>query len=67
MSWAGYVACMGEMRDAYIILVGKPEGKRTLGRPKRRWEDNITSDLGENRVGRCGCIWLRIGTSGGLL
>jgi hypothetical protein len=38
---------MGEMRGAYNILVGRPEGRRPLGRPRRRWEDNITMDLGE--------------------
>jgi hypothetical protein len=41
MRWAGHVARMGEKRNAYRILVGKPEGKRPLGRPRRRWEDNI--------------------------
>jgi hypothetical protein len=45
--WAGTVARMGEKRNAYRILVGKPEGKRTLGRPRRRWVDNIKMDLGE--------------------
>jgi hypothetical protein len=39
--WAGHVAQMGEKRNAYRILVGKPEGKRPLGRPRRRWVDNI--------------------------
>jgi hypothetical protein len=43
--WAGHVARIGEKRDAYKILVGKPEGKRPLGRPRRRWEDNIKMDL----------------------
>jgi hypothetical protein len=38
---------MGEKRNAYKLLVGKPEGKRSLGRPKRRWVDNIRVDLGE--------------------
>jgi hypothetical protein len=38
---------MGEKRNAYILLVGKPEGKRPLGRPRRRWVDNIRMDLGE--------------------
>jgi hypothetical protein len=47
MSWAGHVARMWEKRNAYIILVGKPEGKRPLGRPRRRWVDNIRIDLGE--------------------
>jgi hypothetical protein len=45
MRWAGHVARMGEKRNAYRILVGKPEGKRQLGRPKRRWVDNIKIDL----------------------
>jgi hypothetical protein len=49
MRWAGYVARMGEKRDAYRLLVGKPEGKRPLGRPRRRWVDNIRMDLGEVR------------------
>jgi hypothetical protein len=45
MRWAGHVACMGEVRGAYNILVGKPEGRRPLGRPRCRWEDNIKMDL----------------------
>jgi hypothetical protein len=59
---------MGAKRNAYRILVGKPEGKRPLGRPRRRWVDNIKMDLRE-RMGwyGFGLIWLRIGTSGGLL
>jgi hypothetical protein len=44
MRWAGYVARMGEKRNAYRILAGKLEGKRPLGRPRRRWEDNIRMD-----------------------
>ena len=47
MRWAGYVACMRESRGVYKVLVGKPEGKRPLGRPRRRWEDNIKMDLQE--------------------
>jgi hypothetical protein len=47
MRWAGHVARMGEKRNAYILLVGKPEGKKPLGRPRRRWVDNIRMDLGE--------------------
>jgi hypothetical protein len=43
--WAGHAARMGEKRNAYKILVGKPEGKRSLGRPRRRWVDNIKMDL----------------------
>ena len=45
--WAGHVACMGERRDVYMVLVGKPEGKSPLERPGRRWEDNIKMDLQE--------------------
>jgi hypothetical protein len=59
---------MWETTNAYRILVGKPERKRPLGRPRRRWVDNIKIDLEE--VGWNGVIgsnWLRIGTSGGLL
>jgi hypothetical protein len=47
MRWAGHVAGMGKKRNAYSLLVGKPEGKRPLGRPRRRWVDNIRMDLGE--------------------
>jgi hypothetical protein len=47
MSWMGYVARMGEVRCAYNILVGRPEWRRPLGRPRRRWEDNIKMDLRE--------------------
>jgi hypothetical protein len=47
MRWAGHVAHLGEVRGAYNILVGKPEGRRQLGRPRRRREDNIKMDLGE--------------------
>jgi hypothetical protein len=43
MRWAGHVVRMGEVRGAYNILVGRPEGRRPLGRPRRRWEDNIGS------------------------
>jgi hypothetical protein len=51
MGWAGHVARMGEMRSAYNILVGRPEGRRPLGRPRRRLEDNIKMDLKEIRFG----------------
>jgi hypothetical protein len=47
MRWAGHVARMGEKRNAYGILVGSPQGKRALGRPRHRWEDNIKMDLAE--------------------
>jgi hypothetical protein len=60
---------MGEKMNAYRILVGKPEGKRSLERPRRRWMDNIKLDLRERENGMVwiGLIGLRIGTSGGLL
>jgi hypothetical protein len=45
MRWAGHVARIGEKRNVYKLLVGKPEGKRQLGRPRRRWIDNIKMDL----------------------
>jgi hypothetical protein len=45
MRWVGHVACMGEGRGAYRILVGRPEGRRPLGRPRRRWVDNNKMDL----------------------
>jgi len=45
MKWAGHVARMGEERGVYRVLVGKPEGKRPLGRPRHRWVDNIRMDL----------------------
>ena len=58
MRWAGHVAYMGEGRGVYRVLVGKPEGKRPLGRPRLRWEDNIRMDLRE--VG-CGCVeWMEL-------
>jgi hypothetical protein len=47
MGWAGYVASMGEVKNAYNILVGKIEGRRPLGRPRCRWENNIRVDLRE--------------------
>jgi hypothetical protein len=45
MRWVGHVASMGQKRGAYRILVGRPEGRRPLGKPRRRWEDNIKMDL----------------------
>jgi hypothetical protein len=56
MRWAGHLALMGENRYACRILVGKPEGKRPLGRPSRRWVDNIKIDLRE--VGWDGVDWV---------
>jgi hypothetical protein len=63
--WAGHVARTGENRGVYSVLVGKREGRKPLGRPRLRWEDNIKMDLQEVRW--TGSIWLRIGTAGGLL
>jgi hypothetical protein len=68
MRWAGHVARMGEERKAYKVLVRKPEGKRPLGRPRRRWEDGVRMDLRE--IGLevwIGFDWLRIWAGGGLL
>jgi hypothetical protein len=57
-----------EMRDAYRVLVGKPERKRPLGRPTLRWEDNIEMDLQEVALRTwTGLMWLRLGTCGGRL
>ena len=47
MKWAGHVARMAEGRGVHRVVVGKPEGKRPMGRPRRRWEDNIKMDLQE--------------------
>jgi hypothetical protein len=59
---------MGEKRGAYRILVGRPEGRRPLRRPRRRWEGNIKMDLQEVGWGTwTGLSWLRMGTGGGLL
>jgi hypothetical protein len=51
MGWAGHVACMGKKRNVYEILMGKPEGKRPLQRPRCRLEDNVKIELRENRLG----------------
>jgi hypothetical protein len=56
MRWAGHVAPMGEKRSAHRICVGKPEGTRPLGRPRRRWEDNIKMDL--RAIGWRGMDWI---------
>ena len=58
MRWAGHVARIGQGREVYRFLVGKPEGKRPLGRPRRRWEDNIKMDLQEVGGG-CG-DWIEL-------
>ena len=61
------MACMGEGRGVHRVLVGKPEGKRPLGIPRRRWEDNIKMDLQEVGGVWNGWSWPRIGTGGGHL
>ena len=58
MRWAECVARLGKRRGVYRILVGKAEGKRPLGRPRRRWEDNIKTDLKE--VGCGGMDWIEL-------
>jgi len=58
MRWAGHIARMGERRGVYRVLVGKPEGKSPLGRPRRRWEDDIKVDLQE--VGCGGMDWIEL-------
>ena len=58
MRWAGYIARMEEGRGVHKVLVGKPEGKRPLGRPRRRWEDSIKMDLQEVERG-CG-DWMEL-------
>jgi hypothetical protein len=70
MRWAGHVAGIVEKRNAYRILVGKPEGKRPLGRPRSMWVDNIKMDFREiqwDGVVWILFIWLKIRTSGELL
>jgi hypothetical protein len=58
MRTAGHVACMGEERNVYKVLMGKPEGKRPLGRPRRRWEDAIRMDLRE--IGWGSVDWIQL-------
>jgi len=58
MRWVGYVARMGEERNVYKVLMGKPEGKRPLGRPRHRWEDGIRMDLRE--IGWGSVEWIQL-------
>jgi hypothetical protein len=58
MRWAGHVARMGEGKNLYRVLVGKPEGRRPLGRQRRRWEDGIRMDLEE--IGWGGVEWIHL-------
>jgi len=66
MRWAGHVAGMGDRRGAHRVLVGRPDGKKQLGRPKRRWKDNIEVD-GMGWEKWTGLIWLGTGTGAGFL
>jgi hypothetical protein len=58
MRWAGHVARTGERKGVYRVLVGRPEGRRPLGRPRRRWEDNIKLDLIKTGIDRAN--WIRL-------
>jgi hypothetical protein len=58
MRWVGHVACMGKGKGVYRVLVGRPEGKRPLGRPRHRWEDNIKMGLRE--IGINGVNWIQL-------
>jgi hypothetical protein len=62
MRWAGHVARKEEGRGVYRVLVGRPEGKRPLGRSRKRWEDNIKMDLRE--VGTDGSNWIQLAQDG---
>jgi hypothetical protein len=65
MMWAGHVARMGEGRNVYRVLVGKPEGKRQLEKPRSRWEDGIKMDLRE--IGWGGVEWIHLAQDKDLL
>jgi hypothetical protein len=60
--WAGHVACMGEGRGVYRVLVGRHKGKRPLGRPRHRWEDNIKLDFREVKINRAN--WIQLAQDG---
>jgi hypothetical protein len=68
MRWAGHAVHMGQMKNAYKIMVGKSKGKRPLKRPRCRWEDNIKMNIKEIGLRAwIGFMWLRIGTGSGFL
>jgi hypothetical protein len=58
MRWVGHAACMGEGRGVYRVLVGEPQGRRPLGRPRHRWEDNVKLDVRE--IGIDGTNWIQL-------
>jgi hypothetical protein len=58
MRWAGHLARVGEGKGVYRVLVGRPEGKRSLGRPRHRWKDNIKMDF--RQIGIDGANWIRL-------
>jgi hypothetical protein len=62
MRWAGHVTSIAEGRGAYRVLVGRPEGKRPLGRPRRKWDDNIKVDI--RKMGIDGLNWIRLAQDG---
>jgi hypothetical protein len=62
MRWVEHVAHMGKVRGVYRVLVGKPKGKRPLGRPRHKWEDNIKLDLREIRIN--GANWILLTQDG---
>jgi hypothetical protein len=65
MRWVGHVACMGEDRKVYEVLVGKPEGKRPFERLRQRWEYGIRMDLREASWGVCVCVeWIHLAQDG---
>jgi hypothetical protein len=67
IKWVGHIARMGEKRNACRVLVGRPDGKKPLGRHRCRWENNIKMDFRQVGVVWTGLVGLRIGTSTGLL
>jgi hypothetical protein len=58
MRWAGHVACMGKGKRVYRVLVGRPKGKRPLGRPRCKWVDNIKTDFSKTGINGTNLIWL---------
>ena len=67
MRWAGRLACVGDRRGLYRVLVGRPDGERPIGRPRCRWEDNIKTRYKKRSGKMTGLIWLRIRRGSGLI